>query len=34
MFIPIHLAVLKTRRLVESGGPQPRTRTAERRKRV
>jgi hypothetical protein len=24
MFIPIHLAVEKTRRLVETGGPKPR----------
>ena len=33
MLIPIHLAVDATRRLAESGGPKPRTRTS-REKRV
>lgn len=31
MLIPIHIAVDATRRLVESGGPKPRTRTPEKR---
>ena len=34
MFTPTHIAVTTIRRLVENGGPQPRTRTARRTKRV
>jgi len=31
MVIPIHMAVHATRRLAESGGPKPRTRTRDKR---
>jgi hypothetical protein len=34
MFIPLHIAVDVTRRLVETGGPKPRTRTPDREKRI
>ena len=34
MLIPIHIAVDATRRLAESGGPKPRTRTHQRGKRI
>jgi hypothetical protein len=34
MFTPTHTTIATIRRLVEDGGPKPRTRTVERRKRA